>query len=126
MPGQPGLLFHITTREAWRAAGAAGVYRPGSLEVEGFIHLSGPGQVIDVANRLYAGRGGLVLLVINPGALQARLVWEPPAGPEPEPAGEDFPHLYGPLNVDAVEAVVDFPPGPDGSFTLPEVVTALL
>ena len=44
---------------------------------------------------------------------------------EPGSHGEDelFPHLYGPLNLEAVRAVHDFPCEPDGSFILPSAIT---
>jgi uncharacterized protein (DUF952 family) len=38
----------------------------------------------------------------------------------PLPSAENlFPHLYGPLNFDAVERQVELPPGPNGIFELP-------
>jgi hypothetical protein len=40
------------------------------------------------------------------------------AGGEP-PGGEQFPHLYGPLDPAAVVAVLPLEPGPDGAFSLP-------
>ena len=55
-----------------------------------------------------------MLLVIDPAQLTAELVYE-----DCYEAGETFPHLYGPLNLDAVVRVVPFPPLPDGTFTLP-------
>jgi uncharacterized protein (DUF952 family) len=30
-----------------------------------------------------------------------------------------FPHIYGPINLDAVVQTPDFEPGPDGHFILP-------
>jgi uncharacterized protein (DUF952 family) len=64
----------------------------------------------------------LVLLVIDPSKLEAELKWEPPAEPEPTHAreGELFPHIYGPLNLDAVQEILAFEPDKDGKFTLPE------
>jgi uncharacterized protein (DUF952 family) len=62
----------------------------------------------------------LVLLVVDP-ELAAELRWEPPVHPatgESEPGSEKFPHLYGPLNLDAVVKVPDFAPDANGLFAL--------
>lgn len=92
-------------------------YRAASLDVEGFIHCSDFGTVHLPANALFAGRTDLVLLTIEPAELEHELRWERPlVGP---PDGPWFPHVYGPINTDAVVDVIDFPPGPDGTFTLP-------
>lgn len=108
-----GPLLHITSAEAWAAAQAAGVYAPPSLAREGFVHLSTPAQVLATAARYYAGQRGLVLLRIDaPEAAGAPLRWE-------DVGHGVFPHLYGPLPLAAVSAVLPFEPGPDGAFSLP-------
>jgi uncharacterized protein (DUF952 family) len=114
-------IVHMATRDAWQSAQEAGTYRAPSLESEGFIHFSTPVQVVRVANALYAGRTDLVLLVVDPWALIAELRYEAPVH---EDSAELFPHLYGPLNLDAVKSVLPFPPGPDGTFILPAELTA--
>ncbi len=108
-------LLHITTREAWQAARAAGVYRAESLETEGFIHCSLLGQVIDVANARYRGRDNLVLLVIDGERVEPEIRYE-----DCYETGQDFPHIYGSLSLNAISDVIAFPPGPDGTFALPK------
>ena len=109
------IIFHITQRAAWERAQEEGSYRTGSLKSEGFIHCSTQGQVLPVANLLYKGVNDLVLLVIDENKLGAEVKYERPA---PHIKNE-FPHLYGELNLDAVLRVVDFPPQEDGTFKLP-------
>lgn len=106
-------IFHITTASAWHAAYAAGAYTAASLATEGFIHLSTREQVEATANRLYRGQAGLLLVAVDPSRLTAELRYE-----EGEP-GEQFPHLYGPLNLDAVAGIYALLPEADGSFRLP-------
>ncbi len=116
------MITHLTTRDAWLAARQTGVYTTPSLRSEGFIHCSRPDQIVKVANAFYAGQSGLVLLVIDPSRLTGELKWEPPVHPAPgrAPVTDDlFPHLYGPLNLDAVTSVLDFPPDETGLFHLP-------
>ncbi len=107
------LIFHITTPAAWKEALEVGAYHGDTLTTEGFIHCSTARQVARVANARFGGRTGLALLCIVTGRLIPELRYEPAE------AGELFPHIYGPLNVDAVVDVVDLPPGPDGQFVLP-------
>ncbi|QYG95069.1 GNAT family N-acetyltransferase [Iamia sp. SCSIO 61187] len=111
------MLLHITTAAPWRVALAAGTHVTPSLPTEGFIHLSRPDQVALPANRLYAGRDDLLLLVIDPDRLDAEVRWEP--GVPTDPGSMRFPHLYGPLPVAAVTSVVPWRPGPDGAFAEP-------
>ncbi len=106
-------IYHIAAGEDWEAARADGLYAADSLSAEGFIHLSTRAQLLWVAERFYRGRAGLVLLAVDPARLAAELRYE-----TSEP-GQRFPHLYGPLNLDAVVAVYPFAPEPDGSFHLP-------
>lgn len=116
-PDPSGPLVHLVARADWEAAAAGTHYEPPDLDQVGFIHLSTPEQVAIPANRFYAGRRDLVLLVIDPRAVAAEIRWE--AGVPPE-GDLRFPHLYGPLEVSAVRAVVDFAPSSEsGRFEAP-------
>lgn len=111
-------IFHIALAEDWREARRAGSYRTSTrgvtLEQQGFIHASTDAQVAGVANAFYRDAGELLLLVIDPERLTAELRWDPVPG-----ADAPFPHLYGPLDLDAVVEARPFAPGPDGTFTFP-------
>lgn len=107
-------LLHIAPIDRWRAA--AGRYIDPSLESEGFIHCSTADQVLVPANERFAGRTDLVLLVIDPRLVDAEIVFE-----DCYDTGTPFPHIYGPLPVEAVLRVVPFPPLEDGRFELPDL-----
>lgn len=109
------MILHIIPRPEWAAAVQVGEYRPASLPAEGFIHCSTPEQVLGPANAFYRGQTDLLLLVIDPARVAAEIVYE-----DCYETGQAFPHIYGPLAPEAVTAVLDFPPGPDGLFHLPD------
>ncbi len=97
-------IVHLTERALWEAARARGTYemstRGKTLQEEGFIHCSTRAQLPKVASFLYGSYDGpdeVVLLVIDPDRLGVPLKYE-----APEPGAEAFPHIYGPLPVDAV------------------------
>jgi uncharacterized protein (DUF952 family) len=112
-------VYHITEGASWAGARTAGEYAPSSLAVEGFIHASTREQVVETANLFYARQDGLVLLCIDPAKLTAPLKREAPANSGHRDGAGLFPHIYGPLNLDAVTQVLDFPCGADGRFARP-------
>jgi uncharacterized protein (DUF952 family) len=112
-------IFHITEREVWAAAQAAGEYRADSLAAQGFIHASTAAQVVETANRYYKGQDGLVLLCIDASRVTAPIKHEAASGEAHARDAGLFPHIYGALNLDAVVRVLDFPCRADGTFELP-------
>ena len=92
-------IFHITTPVAWEGQKASGSYRQPSLESEGFIHCSDENQVEPTRRRIFGAAPGWIVLEIDVERLTSQLRYE-----EGEP-GELFPHVYGPINLDAVVAV---------------------
>ena len=105
-------IYHLIAREAWEKARSAPEYRAESLETEGFIHCSQDvEQMLRVANRLYLGRDDLLALEVDTHRLAA------PIKREPSRSREVYPHIYGPLNTDAVVRVYSLPRGADGGFS---------
>ena len=116
------MIYHITSRKAWRDAQQRGDYRSASLETEGFIHCSTGTQVLPVAEKYYPRQRGLLVLMIDPSLLTSELRWEPPAEGAPPPGvpeGEQFPHVYGPINLDAIVKVYDLETNSDGKHIVP-------
>jgi uncharacterized protein (DUF952 family) len=107
-------IYHICRRAEWRAARAAGTYAGSSQDrADGFIHFSGPKQVIASAAKHRAGQAGLVLLAVDAAELGSALRWEASRG------GTLFPHLYGDLPLPAVRWVKPLPLGADGRHVFP-------
>ncbi len=106
-------ILHITSAEAWRRQRHQGDgFRDPSLEGEGFIHCSTLDQVLIPANERFAGRRDLVLLVVEVARIGHEVVYE-----DCYRSGMRFPHIYGPIPIDGVAAVVPFPPDSDGRFS---------
>ncbi len=97
------VIFHLAETAAWAAAQRSGSYAQStigrSLADERFIHASSAEQWPVVRGSFYAGvTEPLVLLEIDEARLASPVVREV-GNPE---TGEEFPHIYGPINVDAV------------------------
>ena len=111
-------IFHITSRAEADEARRAGTYVPAAFHRDGFIHCSYARQLTRVADARFPGRSDLVLLKIDRARVGCEVVDENLEG------GSDlFPHIYGPLPMSAVTAVIEFPSRPDGTFELPADVT---
>jgi uncharacterized protein (DUF952 family) len=111
------MLYKILARTEWIAAMAGGRYDGSAADRrDGFIHLSSAEQLAGTAERHFAGQSDLLVLAVDPDRLGAALRWEPSRG------GALFPHVYGPLPLDAVAATAALP---DGVPAAEAVATAL-
>ena len=96
---QPSIIYHLAFRADWEAGLADGEYRAPSLAEEGFIHASRDReQMLRVVERLFSGRIDLLALEVDTERLSegAPVIWEAAR------SGEIYPHIYGPINLDAV------------------------
>lgn len=100
-----GPIYKILSVADWEAAKQAGRFE-GSADDrrDGFIHFSDGATVIGTARKYFTGQPGLMLLAVDPARL-ADLRWER--------SRDDalFPHLYGPLALDAVIRADRLPDG---------------
>ena len=96
-------LFHLALKGDWEQAQDSGTYqwstRGMRLTEVGFIHCSWQEQVPKTFERFYADAGEIVLLEIDPIRLNS------PLRADAIPTGELFPHLYGPLPIEAVRSI---------------------
>jgi uncharacterized protein (DUF952 family) len=76
------------------------------------VHCAFEEQVSGVANVFFRGVANLVVLRIAIDQLDVEVRYEDLQG-----GRELFPHVYGPLNLDAVVATLPLPAGTDGTFT---------
>lgn len=108
------MILHIANKSTWEQSQKVGKYEGDTLLSQGFIHCSTEEQVIEVANFMFKSQYNLILLVIDQNKVKAEIKYED--------AGNKklYPHIYGPLNLNAVVSVIDFFPNEDGTFTLPE------
>jgi uncharacterized protein (DUF952 family) len=110
------LIYHLATTADWDRACRDGEYttstRDRTLAEEGFIHASTAEQVAPVANAFYRDVPDLLLLVIDTDRVASAIRYDPVPG-----QASPYPHIYGPLNVDAVVEARPFGPGPDGQFS---------
>jgi uncharacterized protein (DUF952 family) len=111
-------ILHITTASTWKTVQQQGIYEPESLTTEGFIHTSTIDQVLTVAEKFFSDVPDLVLLVINTERVKPEIRYEQGTH-DTDDNVEKFPHIYGPLNLDAIVIAVPLQPEVDGTFTLP-------
>ena len=113
------IAYKIVLRALWEAAERIGRFDGSPVDLaDGFIHLSTTTQVVETANKHYAGVPDLLLVTVDLAALGAAVRFEPSRG------GALFPHLYGPLPLRAVTAVRELPLGADGRHVFPPLEPA--
>jgi uncharacterized protein (DUF952 family) len=94
-------IIHITTKAEWEAAVRKGYYDNLSLREEGFIHCSEERQIPSVLDRYFQDQKGLVKLVVETEKLNSPYYYD-----WSNSAEDTFPHVYGPINIDAVTEIL--------------------
>jgi uncharacterized protein (DUF952 family) len=107
-------IYKILRVPEWEAIGEAEEFAgsPDDLR-DGFIHFSTAGQLRDTAEKHFASEDYLVLLAVDADALGEKLKWEASRG------GALFPHLYGPLPMNAVLRLASVQRDEDGEPDFP-------
>jgi len=111
------MIYHICKKSDWENSAVVGVYRADTLDSEGFIHCSTSAQVLRVLNSFYKGQQGLVLLAVELSHLVSQVKWEPGL----DKPDELFPHVFGPINTNAIEKVIELENCVDGNFEIPPI-----
>ena len=75
-------------------------------------HASPAHQLTRVSNKYYSQHAELRVLTVDPTRLTAELKWEIIS------TGDQYPHIYGPLNMDAVTSVSTVARQADGSYEI--------
>ncbi|MFI6804405.1 DUF952 domain-containing protein [Streptomyces luteogriseus] len=104
------MIYHVVPRTVWTTA-TGSAYAPGSLAEEGFVHCSpDEATTLAVVDAFYRDvPGPLLVLALDEARLTARVEWEAAApAPPPGVSGDTlFPHVFGPLDRDAVDHVLE-------------------
>lgn len=94
------MIYHLTQKNKWEEALTKGFYDTASLYSEGFIHCSTKEQVQATLERFFKDQSEILVLSIEESKLNAPLKYE-----FSNSVNQEFPHIFGALNIDAVTDV---------------------
>ncbi len=97
-------IYHIAKKEVWDEAKKIGIYQGESFASDGFIHACSFAQIRGVLQKWFQDQHNLMLIEINPDLLDAKVRYENLEG-----GTIQFPHIYGPINLNSVvnETAID-------------------
>lgn len=104
------LTYHATPKEHWEASEPSQPYLPPDFDAGGFIHCTDSADALtSVLTAYYKDEpGDWVVLSIDKDRVSSPIRYEDP--------DNTFPHIYGPLNRDAIVGVRHIPRDADGRF----------
>ena len=111
----PDFIYHLVLESEFLSQTRDNMYTPLFFLQEGFIHCTnGEDLTILIANDFFSKEKDLLVLKIRLKKLMAKVLFEstiPLSGKENSPLkqGSMFPHIYGSLNLDAIEGIAKLP-----------------
>lgn len=106
------MIYHIVMTEYWETFSDKTIYFSETFEQEKFIHCSTLEQLPGVLQRYYKNAGEVIKLTIDEEKLTTQFIYEA------APNGEEFPHIYGGINKDAVVRVEELTEGSLGEYRI--------
>ena len=108
------IAYHGTPKRYFDALDPSAPYVPEPFALEGFIHTTEGREAVSITLTKYykSSAEAWVMLYIDQDRVTSPMRYDDPA--------QVFPHIYGPLNRDAIVAVMDIDRAPDGTFMKPE------
>ncbi len=104
-------IYLLSSEQEYNQALKQGFLIRDSIELEGFIHASPREQLTRVANKYYKDTIKPLILVVDTSKVSVEVKWEPAAG-------SLYPHIYGPLNADAIIETQEISLNENGEFRL--------
>lgn len=105
------MIIYTATCEEWDKIRTQTEFASEDFYREGLIHCSYPNQTVWVLNKHFRNLEKVILICIDPKLLKAEWISEDIKG-----EGEEFPHVYGNINTDAIVEVFDIKPSKSGLF----------
>jgi uncharacterized protein (DUF952 family) len=107
------LAYHGTPKKYFETMDLSKPYVPEQFVQEGFIHTTEGREAVSITLTKYykSSLGPWVVLYIDQDRVTSPIRYDDPA--------EVFPHIYGPLNRDAILSVRDIDRAADGTFMKP-------
>jgi uncharacterized protein (DUF952 family) len=99
------MIFHFIHLHEWYLAKELNRYEPNSIATDGFIHCCTQTQINELAN--------LLLFEIDTNSVKEPLIYE-----DLYDLNQLFPHLYGALNLDAINKIYHVQSFVDGKIVL--------
>jgi len=105
-----GVTYHLVPADVWAARKDAAEYVPEAYDQDGFIHCTnGLDELVKVANMFYTGDPRtFVTLILDVDTISSEVRYDDP--------DRTYPHIYGPLNTDAVIGELSVRRDAEGTF----------
>ena len=95
------VIFHLVKKNDWEKNRNEKKYNASSLKTQGFIHCCRESQIKSVMEKVFKNQNGLLLVSIDTEKVKAEIKEDI----VPDEDLHSCPHIYGPLNLDAVVKV---------------------
>jgi uncharacterized protein (DUF952 family) len=96
------MIYHITMPDNYLQYKDEELYQAPSLQSEGFIHCSTKAQLKATCERYFSKAPAIFIICLDETKITSDIRYELAT------IGEEFPHIYGPINKDAIVEIKSY------------------